>query len=473
MAESYSVKAVLSAQDDNFTKIFQNAADLVSRMNERLGDGSAFTTCLTAGQRAADAVTAGLSRMDAALTQSAAVWGTWGAQACAQLDGAAQRAVIAGAGLGVLSLGLASVGAGAVFAGAGLGALSLGLASVGAGAVFAGAGLGALSLGLASVGAGAAVVSGTALALAASLGAGALAAGTFGGALMLCAAGSWMLAAALGSVNGSVLSIGQNAAAAGRSLAAMQGAVSTVQAGLSALGNMAKSAMDALARAFDNGAGRAKSAGQQIGTNLHSGVRAGLEPLPLLAAQSMARFDSAVRAGGSRAVSSARITAAGVVSALRSARGGAYSAGVNIGAGLANGMASQLGRVRSIAAQLAAAAAAAIRAKAQIHSPSRVTARLGAYFGEGFAEGIAASFREVQRAGEQLTALPSRGAEHLKMPDAGEELSAAYSYHADTACTIVVPVEIDGREAARATAKYTREELEKLTRRENRRKGTV
>ena len=452
MAESYSVKAVLSAQDDNFTKIFQNAADLVSRMNERLGDGSAFTTCLTAGQRAADAVTAGLSRMDAALTQSAAVWGTWGAQACAQLDGAAQRAVIAGAGLGALSLGLASVGAGAVFAGAGLGALSLGLASVGAGA---------------------AVVSGTALALAASLGAGALAAGTFGGALMLCAAGSWMLAAALGGVNGSVLSIGQNAAAAGRSLAAMQGAVSTVQAGLSALGNMAKSAMDALARAFDNGAGRAKSAGQQIGTNLHSGVRAGLEPLPLLAAQSMARFDSAVRAGGSRAVSSARITAAGVVSALRSARGGAYSAGVNIGAGLANGMASQLGRVRSIAAQLAAAAAAAIRAKAQIHSPSRVTARLGAYFGEGFAEGIAASFREVQRAGEQLTALPSRGAEHLKMPDAGEELSAAYSYHADTACTIVVPVEIDGREAARATAKYTREELEKLTRRENRRKGTV
>ena len=452
MAESYSVKAVLSAQDDNFTKIFQNAADLVSRMNERLGDGSAFTTCLTAGQRAADAVTAGLSRMDAALTQSAAVWGTWGAQACAQLDGAAQRAVMAGAGLGVLSLGLASVGAGAVFAGAGLGALSLGLASVGAGA---------------------AVVSGTALALAASLGAGALAAGAFGGALMLCAAGSWMLAAALGGVNGSVLSIGQNAAAAGRSLAAMQGAVSTVQAGLSALGNMAKSAMDALARAFDNGAGRAKSAGQQIGTNLHSGVRAGLEPLPLLAAQSMARFDSAVRAGGSRAVSSARITAAGVVSALRSARGGAYSAGVNIGAGLANGMASQLGRVRSIAAQLAAAAAAAIRAKAQIHSPSRVTARLGAYFGEGFAEGIAASFREVQRAGEQLTALPSRSAEHLKMPDAGEELSAAYSYHADTACTIVVPVEIDGREAARATAKYTREELEKLTRRENRRKGTV
>ncbi|HBI63820.1 MAG TPA: hypothetical protein DDX51_01700, partial [Clostridiales bacterium] len=310
MAESYSVKAVLSAQDDNFTKIFQNAADLVSRMNERLGDGSAFTTCLTAGQRAADAVTAGLSRMDAALTQSAAVWGTWGAQACAQLDGAAQRAVMAGAGLGVLSLGLASVGAGA-----GLGALSLGLASVGAGAVFAGAGLGALSLGLASVGAGAAVVSGTALALAASLGAGALAAGAFGGALMLCAAGSWMLAAALGGVNGSVLSIGQNAAAAGRSLAAMQGAVSTVQAGLSALGNMAKSAMDALARAFDNGAGRAKSAGQQIGTNLHSGVRAGLEPLPLLAAQSMARFDSAVRAGGSRAVSSARITAAGVVSA--------------------------------------------------------------------------------------------------------------------------------------------------------------
>ena len=47
----------------------------------------------------------------------------------------------------------------------------------------------------------------------------------------------------------------------------------------------------------------------------------------------------------------------------------------------------------------------------------------------------------------------------------------AYKYNSDATYTIVVPLDIDGREVAKATAAYTKSELETHQRREERRKG--
>ena len=176
-----------------------------------------------------------------------------------------------------------------------------------------------------------------------------------------------------------------------------------------------------------------------------------------------------------RAVTTARSMSATTVVAMQSAGSGSYSCGVYIGAGLANGMASQLGHVRSVATQLAAAAEAAIRAKAQIHSPSRVSDKLGSYFGIGWVNAILGKVKLARKATAQLVQIP----ELATIPDIGmnirtdiNDLEDNYEYTRNGTYTIYVPVEIDGKQVAKASAVYTQEELEKLDK-QNRRKSGV
>lgn len=154
-----------------------------------------------------------------------------------------------------------------------------------------------------------------------------------------------------------------------------------------------------------------------------------------------------------------------IISAMQSGYAGAYSAGAYIGQGLANGMQSMLGTVRSIAAQLAASANEAIAAKAKIGSPSKVTTYFGEMVGQGFINGMDSKAQGAANAAAGLFD-PS-----VSMPQyayAGG-LNSDYSYN--TRSTIVVPVEIDGREFARVTAPYNIAENNKAQARANRAKG--
>ena len=225
-----------------------------------------------------------------------------------------------------------------------------------------------------------------------------------------------------------------------------------VNSGLDALGSKAKSAINALISQFTNAEGKAKSSGNAVGNNFNNGVRNGMN----------------------RAVSTARSMSASTVVAMRSAGSGSYSCGVYIGAGLANGMASQVGRVRSVAAQLAAAAEAAIVAKAKIGSPSKVTHKLGGYFGEGWVNGISDRVTDAKKAAWKLVDIPDL----VPVPEIGaglrigiEDLNDDYDYTRNETYTIYVPVEVDGRQVAKATAKYTKEEIEQQQKRDLRKKG--
>ena len=129
----------------------------------------------------------------------------------------------------------------------------------------------------------------------------------------------------------------------------------------------------------------------------------------------------------------------------------------------------------TVAAQLAAAAEAAIRARAQIHSPSRVTDKLGNYFGIGWVNGIMDHVQEARQAAMELIQVP----ELTPAPEIGMSLRSgyedlnddSYQYSSNGKYTIYVPVNLDGREIGKATATYTREEIEKQETRENRKKG--
>ena len=367
--------------------------------------------------------------------------------------------IVLGAGLVVVGAGLTLVGAAVLIAAAGVlllaaGALALGvgLTVAGAGLLLMGAAFPAVSSGaLATVGALTALTT-LSLGLAAGMGASAVVVVAFGAAMVTGAAGTAAMAVALKAVNSSMKSIVSNAKSANSSLSSMRKSVDVVNAGLDAVGSKAKSAMNSLKSALSSGVSSATSSGQAIGNNFNNGVRNGMNG----------------------AVSTARSMSASTVVAMRSAGSGSYSCGVYIGAGLANGMASQVGRVRSVAAQLAAAAEAAIRAKAQIHSPSRVSDKLGSYFGIGWVNAILGKVKLARKAAAQLVQIP----ELATIPDIGmnirtsiDDLNDDYEYTRNETYTIYIPVEVDGRQVAKATAKYTKEEIEQQQKRDLRKKG--
>lgn len=381
--------------------------------------------------------------------------------------------VVLGAGLTVVAVGLTLVGAAVLIAAAGVLVLAAGAVALGAGLTLvatsltvAGAALPLVATGALTSAAGFAALLAAATGLSAvlllmgasvaTLGAafivGTAGVAAFGVAMVAGAAGTAAMAVALLAVNSSMKSIASNAKSAQKSLSSMRSSVSVVNDGLDALGNKAKSAIKSLISQFSNAERKAQSSGQAVGNNFNNGVTAGM----------------------SRAVSTAVAMSASIVAAMRSAQGGAYSSGVYIGVGLANGIRSQVGAVRSAAASLAAAAEAAIVAKAKIGSPSKVSTKLGGFFGIGWVNGILDKVQEAKAATLELFTVPSL----VPVPDIGmtigggiRDLDENYNYTRSARYTIIVPVEMEGREVARVTAPYTQEELEKIQKRNNRRKG--
>lgn len=413
----------------------------------------------------------------AAVLPTVSQYGAQGAVAIAQLGAgllafgagaavAGAGAVVLGAGLTIVAAGLALVGAAVLVAGAGVLVLAAGAAVLGTSLVVAGAGLtlmgaafplvaaGAMSsaAGLAALlGAGTAA-SAVFVVLAGSSGAAAVTVGVFAAAMITGAAGTAVMAVALKAVNSSMKSIAKNAKSAEKSLTSMRSSVNVVNSGLDALGNKAKSAIKALISQFTQAESKSKTSGRAVGNNFNSGVSAGM----------------------AKAVSTAGILSNSIIMAMRPAASGAYSCGVFIGAGLAQGMSSQIGPVRAAAAQLAAAAEAAIRAKAQIHSPSKVSDKLGGYYGIGFGNGILDKVRYVKKAVMRLIDIPTLDAAPevgMNLRSGSEDLKDTYNYTRTARYTLHVPVDIDGREVARATASYTKEEIEKQEKRDLRKRG--
>lgn len=350
-----------------------------------------------------------------------------------------------GAAVGVLALAVASVALGAGINLCALGAVILGpaLLTLSAGALAAGASLLVLTAGvLAFTASGVASLAGTI-----SLTAGFVA---FGASLLVVTAGMIALAAGLLGVLGSMKSIASSAKTTEKSLKAMKSSISFVNSALEGLGSLAKSAIKSLISSFSNVEGKAKTAGQNIGNNISSGVQTGATKMVLIAS----------------------LTTMQTIGVFQNGQAGAYGAGVYIGQGLGNGMSSQLGYVRSVASQLASAAEKAIRAKAQIHSPSRVSTKLGNFWGKGLGNGIVEMKNFVKKAADKLFSIPVLN--NPKIAFAGDfdsNLSEDYEYYQNTKYTINVPVIMDGKEVARVTAPFTQEEIEKNEKLKNMIKG--
>lgn len=223
--------------------------------------------------------------------------------------------------------------------------------------------------------------------------------------------------------------LASGAQSAQSAISGLTSVASSVESALSSLGAVGSSAMQSLVSSFREAQGEAESAGKAIGTNFTKSVQSGLRQLPSIAQS---------------AVSS-------MISVLNSAQSAAYSSGAYIGIGLANGMRSQLGTVRAVAAQLAAAADEAIRAKARIGSPSKVADKNGMWIGQGLVNGIEGMYGKVRQAAYGLFDIPQLSNPKMAFAGISASLNDDYSYYHDVHYTIEVPLDVNGREFAKAT----------------------
>lgn len=358
-----------------------------------------------------------------------------------------------GAATLILSAGILVLAAGTLMASAALSVFTILLPAIASHGTQAAGSIAVLGAGLLAFGAGATIAGAACIVLGAGLAVATAGALAFSAGIIVTSAGMLVLYASLKLVNSSMKSISKNANTAQKSLSSMRSSMSIVNEGLDAIGNKAKSSMNSMISAFDGASSKAKSSGGKVGSAFNSGLGTGM----------------------TAAIGTAKSSTNTIISVFNSTSNRAYSCGVYIGQGLANGMRSQLGAVRSVAAQLAIAAEAAIRAKAKINSPSKVAEGLGGYWGGGYVGGILSKVKEAWRASEKLVSVPSKVMKRQKLAVAGGygnmELSDDYTYYQEAKYTIIVPVELEGREIAKASATYTQDELEKEDKLKNMLKG--
>ena len=373
-------------------------------------------------------------------------------------------AIVLGAGLAVVAVAIALVGVGVAVLAVGFLAASVSiLAASGALAVLnlalpltaqygltASTAMLALSVGLLALGAGALVAGAGILVLGAGMLVASAGVMVFGAGMIVAAAGSLILAASLKAVNSSMKSISKNAKSTEKSIKSMNKSVNAVEKGLDALGDKAKTAINGLVKAFDSSVSKVKASGQKMGTGFTQGLQSGLNTAPAIAQRSIIVVSTTLMSGRARA----------------------YTAGSYISIGFAMGMLSQLAIIKSAAAQMVAAADKAVQAKAKIHSPSKLFYGEGDYCVDGFVNSIKDGVKRTKAAVVELISIPQIATPKLAYAYAGE-LSSDYSYSQNGEYVIEVPLTVDGREMARATATYTQDELNRRQTREDRKKGRV
>lgn len=208
---------------------------------------------------------------------------------------------------------------------------------------------------------------------------------------------------------------------------------------------------------------------------MNSSVKSDMQTIKASAKSGMDAFVESIDNGMNRSKSSVSRGGNSILATIRSLRSGFYSSGYYASMGLAQGINAGSGAAISAANRLASQVATTMNNALKVGSPSKVTRKIGGFTTEGFVLGILDDIRNVKSAAERVAdaAIPTgRIAERMVyagayMPDSSYE----YSGTVDATYTIIVPVILEGREVARVTAPYTEAELEKIQKRNNRRKG--
>lgn len=400
-----------------------------------------------------------------------ATYGTSGAVSIAALGASlivfGAGAAVAGAGAIVLGAGLVVVGAGAVVAAAGIALMGAGVLVLGAGVLVLAAGLTACTAPLTMIGtsgmmaatalaamaAASVLMAAGSVALIAGLAAAGVGIAAFAAAGVAASAGFLALSASLGGVKKKMASIADSTSTVSSSFGKMKSSLKAIPGAFKQIASAANATQSGYTASLTAMSAASSTAGQQMGS----------------------RLASSFSASSALIVATARSMANNAGNAMRSGYSSAVAAGRYIGQGLAIGLRSSYGQVASAAAQLAAAADRAIRAKAKIGSPSRVAIKTFSWIGKGAAIGLEKMQGKVAKASADLFNIPSLYEPDFAFAGGGMpssmNLDESLEYSRNITCTINVPLDINGRQFAKATATYTQDELNRLDKRNMRKRG--
>lgn len=143
--------------------------------------------------------------------------------------------------------------------------------------------------------------------------------------------------------------------------------------------------------------------------------------------------------------------------------------GKQAGKGLINGLSNKdtKKKLQAVSKTLAQSIIKQIRKTLKIHSPSRVMAGLATQTGQGFINGLNAMSRSVQQASANMLQLPD-----LALQGAGlASVTGGQNLSLQGGMSIEVPLYINGREFARATASDMQTEINKRESRATRNRG--
>lgn len=241
------------------------------------------------------------------------------------------------------------------------------------------------------------------------------------------------VAAGIGAISAASVGIGS----AGTQMMALVTAISMVGTTFASTSATVTASLNSIISAMSAAEARASTSGTAMGTKFTSGLKGGL----------------------SKGVSVARSSCNNIISAFNACQSRAQYCGQMIGQGLANGLRASEGSVRAAAASLAAAADAAIQAKAKIGSPSKVQYKNGIWWAQGLVNGMKAMKAKVKEVASDILYMPNMLQPNLSYSGMTTSLNSDYTYSMSGEYIIEVPLEIDGREMARATAKYDQAEL--------------
>ena len=241
------------------------------------------------------------------------------------------------------------------------------------------------------------------------------------------------VAAGIGAISAASVGIGS----AGTQMMALVTAIGMVGTTFASTSATVTASLNNIISAMSAAEARASTSGTAMGTKFTSGLKGGL----------------------SKGVSVARSSCNNIISAFNACQSRAQYCGQMIGQGLANGLRASEGSVRAAAASLAAAADAAIQAKAKIGSPSKVQYKNGIWWAQGLVNGMKAMKTKVKEVASDILYMPNMLQPNLSYSGMTTSLNSDYTYSMSGEYIIEVPLEIDGREMARATAKYDQAEL--------------
>lgn len=192
--------------------------------------------------------------------------------------------------------------------------------------------------------------------------------------------------------------------------------------GQGALSNKAVSIAGKIISAFAKALPKILTAGVKLMVALLKGIAKGFASIPSAVMAKARQIPQKIKAGA----------------------GNLAGIGRQLIAGLWNGIKAKFDSVVSRVKALASRLPKAVKKVLGIGSPSRVFRQLGEWTGEGFALGIESMTKAVERASVDLVSIPSMV--NLGMSD------LAYEYGTTARYEISVPLYVNGREFARATA---------------------